>query len=155
MADGWEERDSGKLVILGDGKDQQKKVAGLLAAIKQDRTYPDNFRYELIQQDGTALDLAGTTTINSKIGKHDIGRFVKVEFVGWESGKRQRYKNFKVLIFTGAPTDEMKAWPRWKELNEQGGAAKAQAAAPAPKHEEAPLPEDVPPEDEGDSDLPF
>jgi hypothetical protein len=154
MADGWEERDSGKLVILGDGKDQQKKVAGLLAAIKQDRTYPDNFRYELIQQDGTALDLAGTTTINSKIGKHDIGRFVKVEFIGWESGKRQRYKNFKVLIYTGAPTDEMKAWPRWKELNEQGGAAKAQAAVPAPGVEPPPV-DDFPPEDDSDGSLPF
>lgn len=144
---GWTEREAGAVVVLGDGEGQVRRVAGLLASVKQDPRYPDNRRFELVQKDGTSKYLAGFTALNSQLGQADVGHFVKIEFVGWEGQGGNRWKKPKVEVYEGEPTAEMRSYPRWRELNE------------APKRQNVPVPndEDVPPEEleQPDDDLPF
>ena len=143
---GWTKREvSSNLVIIGDAEGQVRKVGGLLASITPDPRYPDNKRYELVQQDGTVKTLAGSASINSTVGVGDIGKFMKCTFLGWEPGKNGRFKNIQVDVYEGDPTPDMKKWPRFAELH---GKAKAQVA---PNGGE---PEPEPPVEE-DDDLPF
>lgn len=145
MTDGWQKRDSSNLIVIGDGEGQARKVGGLLASIAPDPRYPDNRRYELVQQDGTSKIVAGTTVVNNQIGIHDIGKFIKLSFEGWGSGGNGKFKNIDVQVFEGAPTDDMKKWPRFAELHGR----KASVAAPL---DETPTPLG---EESDDDSLPF
>lgn len=144
---GWQKREgSTNLVILGDAEGNARKAAGLLAAVTTDRRYPDNKRYELVQQDGSSISLAGSTAINSQLGPDDVGRFVKITFTGWEKGRNGRYKTFEIEVYEGEPTADMLKWPRYAELNEPRNSSPSRAPA-------SPImtPESV----DEDDDLPF
>jgi len=139
---GWTKREvDTNLVILGDGEGNVIKAAGLLAGITPDRRYPDNKRYELVQIDGTSRSVAGSASINSQLGTNDIGRFIKLTFMGWEKGGNGKYKKIDVEVYEGEPTPAMKNWPRYLEIQN-----KANGIEPAPMPQQ-------PAED--DSDLPF
>jgi hypothetical protein len=124
---GWAKRESVNedLVILGDAPKNKKKAFGLLASVKPDRTYKDNFNYELVQKDGTSVILAGSASINRMIAEEDIGKFVRAEFTGWGSSPNGKFKQIDVQVWEGEVTPEMRAWPRWAEFN--NGAKKGTA----------------------------
>ena len=143
---GWAKREvDTNLVILGDAEGNARKVGGLLAGIMPDRRYPDNRRYELVQQDGTVKSLAGSASINSQLGPADVGRFVKLLFAGWEKGGNGRWKKIEVHVYEGEPTPEMHKWPRFSELQTIPKGKKNGAPADA---------DEIPPPDD-DDDLPF
>jgi hypothetical protein len=127
---GWAKRESVNedLVILGDAPKNKKKAFGLLASVKPDRTYKDNFNYELVQKDGTSVILAGSASINRMIAEEDIGKFVRAEFTGWGSSPNGKFKQIDVQVWEGEVTDELRRYPRWAELN-NGNAKSAQSAA--------------------------
>ena len=138
----WTKREvSSNLVIIGDAEGQVRKVGGLLAGITPDPRYPDNKRYELVQQDGTVKTLAGSASINSTVGVADVGKFLKCTFLGWEAGKNGRFKKIDVEVYEGEATADMKKWPRFAELH-------AKAGKPSGEPEPEPPVED-------DDDLPF
>jgi hypothetical protein len=150
---GWTKREPvSNLVVLGDDDGQVKKVGGLLASLKQDTMYPARNNYELVQKDGSSLWLAGSASIGRQVGPTDVGKFLKCEFMGWGSSKNGKFKEIDVVIWDGEPTDDMKKWPRWKEV-----AAKAANGNGASKGEQPPAHTDADhEEDEGDDgDLPF
>jgi hypothetical protein len=141
----WEEsKPPTGFTILGDDEGNVPKVGGLLAAIVQSDKYKNTDNYELVQQDGSIKTLAGCTTLASRIFSKHVGKFLKAEFVGWEKGKAGRYKDTKVLFWEGEPTDEMKKWPRWEELNTENGDEPPLDETQAAVHE-----------DETEDDLPF
>ncbi len=141
----WSKREPvSNLVVLGDDEGQVKKVGGLLASVKQDAQYPSRSNYELIQKDGESIMLAGSASIGRQLFPGDIGRFVKLTFMGWGSSKNGKFKEIEVNVFDGEPTDDMKKWPRYAELSRK------------PKGESAdgdPGPTDT--GDDFDDDLPF
>ncbi|MGH7498806.1 MAG: hypothetical protein ACREL3_08150 [Gemmatimonadales bacterium] len=143
------------LVILGDGEGNTRRVGGLLAAITHDSAYPDRMNYELVQKSGDSLFLAGSASLGRQIGPGDVGKFLKAEFVGWGKSGNGRFKEIAVHIWDGEPLPEMKAWPRYAELQRAAARAKAPTAVPpnAPPPENfADFPEAL---DVEDDDLPF
>ena len=142
----WTKRDPvSNLVVLGDDEGQARKASGLLASVKQDTMYPSRSNYELVQKNGESIWLAGSASIGRQLGPTDVGKFIKTEFKGWGKAAAGKFKDIEVLIFEGEPTAEMKAWPRWKELHQNG----AQPTPPPHRDEDF---TDGP--DDGD-DLPF
>ena len=115
---GWAKRESVNedLVILGDKPENKKKAAGLLASVKPDRQFPDNFNYELVQKDGSTITLAGSASINRTLSAADVGKFVRAEFMGWGASPNGKFKQIEVQVWEGEITEEMKKWPRWSEL---------------------------------------
>lgn len=125
---GWTERESASnLVVLGDDREQTKRAAGLLLAIEADRRYPEKDNYRIITQKGEEILVSGSANLARQISKSDLGKFVKLEFTGWEKSANGKYKVIKVSVFDGAPTDVMTKWPRYAEVQA------SLRAAPAPK----------------------
>lgn len=115
----WTKRElASDLVILGDAEGQVAKAGGLLASVVPDPRYPDNRRYELVQQNGESRWVAGSAAINCQIGPADVGKFVKLVFNGWATGGRSRYKDIEVHVWEGELTPQMKNWPRYAELQD-------------------------------------
>lgn len=136
---GWHKREpASDLVILGDGEGQIERIGGLLVGVIPDPRYPDNRRYELVQQNGESRFVAGSASINSQMGPGDVGKFVKLTFQGWAKGSRgQRFKDIEVLVWEGEPNADMKKWPRYGEFDG------------------TPMPSEAPIEDDYGDDLPF
>ncbi|KKK86228.1 hypothetical protein LCGC14_2765370, partial [marine sediment metagenome] len=56
------------------------------------------------------------TTIDGKLNDSDIGKFVKMEFLGMATGNSGRkYKDIEVSVWDADLTDVMKEWPRVEE----------------------------------------
>jgi len=149
MTDHWKTREpTTDLVILGDDTGHVKKVAGLLADTRQDQRYPSRLQYELVQKSGDSLWLAGSASIDNQMGPGDVGKFVKLAFLGWGSSKNGKFKQIEVRVWDGPPTDEMMKWPRWKDLfDAKHGVPEEEAIAEA-------VEEAVEDEEDAD-DLPF
>lgn len=149
---GWQKREPvSNLVVLGDDDGQVKKVGGLLASLKQDTMYPARNNYELIQKDGSSLWLAGSASIGRQLGPQDVGKFVKAEFVKWGSSKNGKFKEIDVVIWDGEPTEDMKKWPRYKEIT----ALARHANGNGKPEEPPPLTDADAPQDDEDDGLPF
>lgn len=150
---GWTKREvASNLVILGDEEGNVQKAGGLLAAITPDSAYDGNYHYELVQKDGKSINVAGSASINRTVRDKDIGKFIKFEFHGWGKSARGKFKQIEVNIWEDEPTEDMKKWPRYAEL-QQNGKQKVQAAAEQARDEFDGFGDGPPPED--DSDLPF
>jgi len=150
---GWTRRDgASNLVVLGDGEGQVTKVQGLLANITPDPRFPDNKRFAVVQRDGTEVTVAGSAAINSAVGLQDVGKFLRLEFEGWQKGRNGQFKAIKVEVYDGEATDTMRQWPRWAELNSKEPRKQSRAAKPALA--EPPI-ADPDPDEEEDDDLPF
>lgn len=154
----WNKRQVAQnLVILGDDEGHVRRAHGLLADVTPDPQYPNNRRYLLIGQAGAEKIVAGSTSLNLQVGPGDVGKFVKFSFVGWERGKRGRFKAMEVEVYDGPATKAMLDWlgpegtVRYKQLN--GNAPRPLAAVPAGASVGAAAPEDFPPEPSGDDDL--
>lgn len=147
------------LVILGDDPENKKKASGLLAALVQDRMYPDKTNYELVQKSGDSVLLSGSASLARQIGPGDVGKFIKCEFTGWGKSPNGKFKAIDVFVWDAEPTAEMKAWPRWSELQAKansGNGAKGSAPAKQPAPATAPLEEfEDFPDDADNDDLPF
>jgi hypothetical protein len=114
---GWTKREPvGNLVVLGDDEGQVEKVGGLLAALTQDTMYPGRNNYELVQRNGESVTLAGCASLSRQIGLTDIGHFIKCQFKGWGKSANGKFKDIEVLIWNDEPTAEMRAWPRYAEV---------------------------------------
>lgn len=133
---GWTTREPvSNLTQLGDGQGQVQKVAGLLASVKPDPNPKyKNEVYEVVQKNGESLNLAGSASLSRQINEADVGHFIKCEFKGWGNSPNGKFKDIEVQILEGDVPENMKAWPRWKELN--GGFTKP-AGTPAPVSEDA------------------
>jgi hypothetical protein len=137
----WKKREAvTDLVILGDDEGNVKKVGGLLAAVTQDKLYPANMNYELVQKNGESIVVAGSASLSRQISPtEDVGKFLKAEFMGWGNSRNGKFKEIDVLVWEDEPTDEMKKWPRWAELQKDG----------------SPVADEPPISDDPDDDLPF
>ena len=130
---GWTKREPvSNLVILGDDEGCATKAQGLLAALTQDTMYPQRSNYELVQKNGESIHLAGSASLSRQIGPADVGKFVRCEFKGWGKAAAGKFKMIEVNIYEGEPTDALKAWPRWAELNSPKPKAKPEAAKAVP-----------------------
>ena len=117
---GWQKREQGTFVKLGDGEGQVAKAEGMLVDIQQGNY--DNLLYNLIQQDGELHTVPGSASIDNQLGSHDVGEFVRLDFMGWgESKAGRKFKLIEVRIWTAEYTDEMKAWPRFKDFHGANG----------------------------------
>lgn len=117
----WEKREPvTNLAVLGDEEGNKKKVGGLLVGCPKDRMYPDKTNYELVQQDGEVLVLSGSASLRNQIGEADIGKFIKCEFTGWGRSANGKFKAIDVFVYDGEPTDVMKKWPRYGEIQKNG-----------------------------------
>ena len=126
MSDGWKKRENADTVGIGEKEGQRKKAGGLLVEIKHDVGENHSTVYELVQQDGESLTVWGSTTIDGKLNRSDIGKFIKMEFLGIAVGNSGRkYKDIEVSVWDTELTDVMKEWPRVDEYYtlEQGAAA--------------------------------
>lgn len=149
---GWNKREPvSNLVILGDADENATKASGLLARVVPDTVYKERNNYELVQKNGESVMLAGSASLSRQIGQTDVGHFIKATFKGWGKSANGKFKDIEVLIYEGEPTPDMKAWPRWKELNSKS--PKPGKSAPV-EEDETPPEEHIPDLDE-DDDLPF
>lgn len=125
---GWTKREPVQnLVVLGDGPDNRRKVAGLLAGLERDRMYPEKENYRIVQQDGETIVLGGNVTLGRQISAADVGKFIKCAFTGWGKSANGRFKVIEVNVYEGDLSDAMKSWPRYAEVQA------SLRAAPAPK----------------------
>ncbi len=126
MSGGWKERESTDGVGIGEEKGQRRKAGGLLVEIRYKVGKNKSTVYELIQQDGEGLQVWGSTTIDSKLNQSDIGKFVKLEYLGMAMGNSGRnYKDIRVSVWDADLTDTMREWPRVDEFytTKQGAVA--------------------------------
>jgi hypothetical protein len=68
-----------------------------------------------------------------------VGKFLKAEFMGWGNSRNGKFKEIDVLVWEDEPTEEMKNWPRWAEIQRDG----------------SPIDEPPTPDDPDDDSLPF
>ncbi len=141
MTTGWKTRDNPDAVGIGEKDGQRRKVGGLLVEIRTDVGENHSTVYDLVQKDGETLQVWGSTTIDGKLNPSDIGKFVKMKYLGMAKGKSGRdYKDIQVDVWEADLTDDMLAWPRINEFIQA-----------VPEDETSP---DAP-EEEEDDDLPF
>lgn len=149
---GWEKREAvSDLVILGDEQGNKKSVGGLLVALPHDKGY-DKTNYQIVKQSGEEVTVSGSRSIARQISANDVGKFVKFTFTGWGNSPNGKFKAIEVNVWEGEPTPEMKAWPRFADLQKGNGkppvATKTAVASS--------LEEDFPGAlEETDDDLPF
>lgn len=152
----WTKREAvTNLLVLGDEEGNKRKAGGLLIGCPRDRMYPDKTNYELVQKDGEVLTLSGSASLRNQLGDADVGKFVKMEFTGWGKSPNGKYKVIEVFVFDGEPSEDMKKWPRYAELQD---ALKPKKAAPNGKAKAAPKDdfEEFPGSlQDDDDDLPF
>ena len=132
----WKKREtSGEITKLGDAEGHVRKVGGRLVAIR-DGKY-ENRLFVLEQEDGTVKTVAGNNMLEEQVRESDIGKFVKIEFDGWETAAKSgnQYKKIYAYFWEGELSERMKAWGRSPE--------------PEPEPEPQPVPDD------DDDDLPF
>lgn len=121
---GWQKREQGTFVKIGDGDGQVKTAQGLLTEIRPGNY--DNLLYNLVQQDGEIHTVPGSSSIDNSLGSHDVGEFIKLEFTGWgESKSGRKFKMIEVHVWRSEYTDEMKAWPRFKDFHGPNGKQKS------------------------------
>jgi hypothetical protein len=149
----WGKREpTTNLVILGDDEGCVRKAGGLLVRMIQDQQYPQRQNYELVKKDGESIMLAGSASLSRQIFPGDVGKFLKVEFLGWGKSANGKFKQIEVNIWEGPPTEEMQKWPRYGEPVEPvRGTSAAKAKPRDDDFSDFPPPHD----DEGESDLPF
>lgn len=160
---GWQKRESASnLVVLGDDKEQTRRTGGLLLAIEPDRRYPEKDNYRIITQKGEEILISGSANLARQISKGDLGKFVKLEFSGWERSPNGKYKVIDVSVFDGELSDVMKKWPRLAEVQASLRAAPAAKAGASTRPDKQPAQqqhdefEDFPSAlAEEDDDLPF
>ena len=112
----WTKRENADAIGIGEKDGQQKKAGGLLVEIRADVGENHSVVYDLVQKDGTSLQVWGSTTIDGKLNPSDIGKFVKMEFLGMAVGNSGRkYKDIEVSVWDAELTDAMKEWPRVEE----------------------------------------
>lgn len=147
---GWEKREveAGNLVILGDEDQQVKRAAGLFVAIKANPVPSyKNPVYELVQKSGDSILVAGSASTERQLFETDIGKFVKLEFLGWGKSNNGKFKMIEVHVWNDEPTEDMKKWPRYDEF-----ANKPVAVAAGDKNDFSQKSKAQEPEDD---DLPF
>ena len=145
MAGGWNKREIADGIGIGEKEGQRRAAGGLLAEIRTDVGDNNSNIYELVQKDGASLYVWGSATIDGKLRASDIGKFVKMKYLGMAKGKSGRtYKDIDVAGWDAPLTDAMKEWPRVGEFSGEG------AAKPADDFEDFPEGSD-----EEDDDLPF
>ena len=119
MTDGWKKREITEGVGIGAKDGQRKKAGGLLVEIRADIGENHSTVYELVQKNGETLQVWGSTTIDGKLNSSDIGKFVKMEYLGMVIGKSGRqYKDIDVSVWEAELNDAMKEWPRIGEFSE-------------------------------------
>jgi len=135
QTDGWQKREMGEFRKLGDGEGQVKTASGLLIAI-DDGNY-DNLLYKLMQESGTIHVVPGSAAMDSQLGPHDVGEFVRLDFTGWgESAAGRKFKQIEVRVWRGEYDEQMKTWPRFREFHpENGSPSKAKPKSEKPKSE--------------------
>ena len=102
MTDGWKKREITEGVGIGAEDGQRRKAGGLLAEIRVDVGKNHSNVYELVQKGGDSLQVWGSTTIDGKLNRSDIGKFVKLEYLGMVQGKSGRkYKDIDVSVPLG------------------------------------------------------
>jgi hypothetical protein len=108
------------LLTLGGKQGNIQQLGGLLAAIVPN-TNPKfrNPTYEIIKKSGQRVALAGATTLTNQIGPDDVGRFIKLRYLGMAAGPNGQYKRIEVVVWEGPPTPEMAEWPGYAELQAQ------------------------------------
>ena len=150
MTDGWKKREITEGVGIGAKDGQRKKAGGLLVEIRADIGENHSTVYELVQKNGETLQVWGSTTIDGKLNSSDIGKFVKMEYLGMVIGKSGRqYKDIDVSVWEAELNDAMKEWPR---IGEFQGQDEKQGNGSEPTESFAEFPEAL---DEEDDDLPF
>jgi hypothetical protein len=87
--------------------------------------------------------LAGSASLSRQIFPADVGKFVKCSFQGWGKSANGKFKQIEVQIYSGEPTAEMKAWPRYGEVK------------PAVVDDAPPVDPTQAEEEEDSDDLPF
>ncbi len=146
MTDGWKKREITDGIGIGEKDGQRRAAGGLLVEIRTDVGENNSTIYELVQKDGASLQVWGSATIDGKLRSSDIGRFVKMKYLGMAKGKSGRtYKDIDVAVWDAPLTDVMKEWPRVGEFSGEG------AAKPADDFEDFPEALD----DDEDDSLPF
>ena len=122
----WEKQETPEAIGIGDGKDQKPKAGGLLAEVREVEGDNGPFMvYDFVQRDGTTQAVYGSSAIDRELksGVH-VGRFIKLVFKERVAGKKGReFKDIDVEIWKGDPTDDMRAWPRFEELQPKPVAA--------------------------------
>lgn len=146
----WTKRDPvTDLVILGDDEGSIHAIGGLLLDVTQDAQYPQRSNYRIAKKNGDTVTLAGSASLSRQIFPHDVGKFLKCHFLGWGKSANGKFKQIEVAIWDGEPTEDMKAWPKYRQASEP----KSVAIAPNLAAETADDFDDAAPAD--DDDLPF
>ena len=107
-------------VTLGDdqAKGERPYVYGLLADIRDHEKFSDKKVYEIVEEDGTNTLVSGCGALDAQLGPECVGAFVELTFTGWGANDRGKFRSVKVQWDT-EPTEAMKRWPRWKEINKK------------------------------------
>lgn len=127
----WTKREpTTDLVILGDDEGCIRKIGGLLVGMAQDQQYPQRSNYRITKKDGDTVTLAGSASLSRQIFPHDVGKFIACEFLGWGKSPNGKFKQIEVRIWDGEPTEDMKAWPGYREFHAPKPGANS-AGAPA------------------------
>ena len=93
-----ERRGSGMILVLGDGPDQIQHVEGALVSREPSSKFPNQFLYEFQTPDGEHLTVAGCGAVNARLSEADVGKYVKLDFVGWGKAPNGPFKNVRVLV---------------------------------------------------------
>src|SRR4051812_14675257 len=89
----WKRRMTGDGAVKSVGpaaNGQLELVEGVLLSREPSTRYPSNWIYEIEQVDGSRVRVAGTFAINGVLGEEDIGRRIRLQFVGWARAKSGR-----------------------------------------------------------------
>jgi len=89
----WEERTGGNVFVFENEGDS---IMGVLKTIRKGQF--DNGVYDIETEEGLQT-VFGTTVIDSRLNKEDVGKRIKITFNGWGKTRGgQQFKNFTVLV---------------------------------------------------------
>ncbi len=141
---GWQTRSGGGTIVkLGDKEGQVREVTGVFTGSRPGDY--DKPLYDFSGEGGEKLTLPHNAALEGRLTDADVGKLVRVVFVGWGTNKKgQNFKDITVHVWGNDPypADLLKRFPALS-----GGVAAPPAARAASKPEDS--------DDDEDDDLPF
>ena len=103
-------------VGIGTKEGQVTEIEGLLVGIQEDVGENHSILYELVLENGETKNVWGSTTIDQRIRRSDIGNLCTITFVGMAKSKSGRtFKEIDVEFWEGEPDERLQNWPQYQQ----------------------------------------
>ena len=101
---------------IGDKDGQAAEIEGVLEKITEDVGENDSTMYTLIMESGERQNVWGSTTMDQRIQKSDVGNFCRIQFDGIQKNPKtgRKFKDIQVYWEVEPVDERVQNWPGYR-----------------------------------------